>query len=81
MFISKVEKIKLTSSVMDLLATVQKLDNDIIYLKAKIKTLEDKAPKKKRNMSAEGRAKMSQIMKERHAKIKLEKEYVKQNNH
>jgi hypothetical protein len=33
-----------------------------------------KKPRKKRTMSPEGRAKMSQIMKDRHAKAKLEKQ-------
>jgi hypothetical protein len=42
MFISKVEKLKLISSMMDLMATVQKLDSEVIYLKGKIKTLEGK---------------------------------------
>jgi len=34
----------------------------------------EKKPRKKHTMSAEGRAKMSQIMKDRHAKAKLEKQ-------
>ena len=36
--------------------------------------LVEKKPRKKHTMSAEGRAKMSRIMKERHAKAKLEKQ-------
>jgi hypothetical protein len=74
MFISKVEKLKLISSMMDLMATVQKLDSEVIYLKGKIKALEGGEKKKKHTMTPEGRAKMSQMMKERHAKIKQEKQ-------
>lgn len=79
MFISKVEKLKLISSMMDLTATVHQLDTEIIFLKAKIKTLEGKTPetkkpRKKHTMSPEGRARMSQMMKERHAKNKQEKQ-------
>ena len=79
MFISKVEKLKLISSMMDLTATVHQLDTEIIFLKAKLKTLEGKTPeakkpRKKHIMSPETRARMSQMMKERHAKNKQEKQ-------
>jgi len=74
MFISKIEKLKLISGMMDLVATVQKLDNEVIYLKGKLKVLEGGGEKRKRTMSPEGKAKMSRIMKERHAQKKLEKE-------
>jgi hypothetical protein len=76
MFISKMEKLKLISGIMDLMATVQKLDSEIIYLKGRIKALEGgNKERKKRTISEETRAKMSQMMKARHAKNKMEKEY------
>jgi hypothetical protein len=81
MFISKVEKLKLISSMMDLTATVHQLDTEIIFLKAKIKTLEghkkEAKPKKTRKqstMSAEGRARIGAAVKAYHAKKKLEKQ-------
>ena len=81
MFISKVEKLKLISSMMDLTATVHQLDTEIIFLKAKLKTLESqpkevkpKKPRKKWTMSAEGRAKVSAAVKARHAQKQLEKQ-------
>lgn len=76
MFISQADKKRIEQSIMDLLAVTDRLNNQVFYLSAKIKVLEGvgKEPKKKRTMSPEGRAKMSKIMKERHAKNKLEKE-------
>jgi hypothetical protein len=81
MFISKVEKLKLISSMMDLMATVQKLDSEVIYLKGKIKTLEgqtkeakQKKPRKQSTMSAEGRARIGAAVKAYHANKKLEKQ-------
>ena len=73
MFISKLEKKGIENSIKVLESVVEKLRFEVIYLSAKVKILEEDEPKKKRTMSAEGRAKMSQMMKERHAKMKLEK--------
>ena len=76
MFISSKEKASIEQTIGGLLVAVDRLNNEVLYLKAKIKVLEGKGQeqKKKRTMSPEGRAKMSKIMKERHAKNKLEKE-------
>ena len=81
MFISKIEKLKLITGMMDLMATVQKLDSEVIFLKAKIKAFEGgktppKKPRKKSTMTAESRAKISAAVRARHAKKKLERENV-----
>jgi len=81
MFISKIEKLKLITGMMDLMATVQKMDSEVIFLKAKIKALEGgktppQKPKKQSTMSAEGRAKISAAVKAYHANKKLERENV-----
>jgi len=73
MFISKLEKRGIEVSIKVLESAVEKLRFEVIYLTAKVKILEEDEPKRKRTMSPEGRAKMSQMMKERHAKMKLEK--------
>ena len=75
MFISSKEKASIEQTIGGLLVAVDRLNNEVLYLKAKIKVLEGKGQeqKKKRTMSPEGRAKMSQMMKERHAKKKMEK--------
>lgn len=73
MFISRTEKANIERTIAGLLATVQKMNDDIVYLSAKVKVLEGGGAKKKRTMSPEARAKISQMMKERHAKNRLEK--------
>jgi len=72
MFISKVEKLKLIAGMIDLTATIQKLDSEVIFLKAKIKTLEGKKPAKK-PMSEAQRAKQREYAKRYKAKKQLEK--------
>lgn len=79
MFISKAEKINIQNAIEGLRFSLADANTEILYLKAKIKVLEGKAPetkkpRKKHTMSPEVRAKMSQIMKDRHAKKKLEKQ-------
>ena len=76
MFISRADKDRIEQNIRGLMMSIERLNNEIVYLTARIKLLEGskQEPKKKRTMSPEGRAKMSQIMKERHAKNKLEKE-------
>ena len=73
MFISKLEKRGIEASIKVLESIVDKLNTEVVYLSAKIKILDEEVRGKKRTMSPEQRAKMSQMMKERHAKIKLEK--------
>ena len=79
MFISNAEKNQMRESITYLLAETSRVKSEILFLTAKIKVLEGKAPetkkpRKKHTMSPEVRAKMSQIMKDRHAKKKLEKQ-------
>ena len=73
MFITKLEKRGIETSIRLLESIVEKLNTEVIYLNAKIKVLDEEVRGKKRTMSPEGRAKMSQMMKDRHAKMKLEK--------
>jgi hypothetical protein len=65
MFISKLEKRGIEVSIKVLESVVEKLRFEVIYLSAKVKILEGDEPKKRRTMSPEGRAKMSQMMKAR----------------
>ena len=76
MFISSNERIQLRNDIEALAKIVNDMTAEILYLSAKVKALQGSKPepKKKRAMSPEGRAKMSKIMKERHAKNKLEKQ-------
>jgi hypothetical protein len=79
MFISSTEKINIQNAIESLRFSLADATTEILYLKAKVKALEGKAPetkkpRKKHTMSPEVRAKMSQIMKDRHAKKKLEKQ-------
>jgi hypothetical protein len=76
MFISKLEKLKLISGIMDLMATVQRLDSEIIYLKARIKTLEGKKPVVKKKSTAEQRAKQREYARRYYAKKQSEKKNV-----
>ena len=69
MFISSTEKINIQNAIESLRFSLADATTEILYLKAKIKALEGKAPetkkpRKKHTMSPEVRAKMSQIMKE-----------------
>ena len=57
--------------MIDLTATIQKLDSEVIFLKAKIKTLEGKKPAKK--MTEAQRAKQREYAKRYKAKKQLEK--------
>ena len=63
MFISKVEKLKLISSMMDLTATIQQMDIEIIFLKARIKFLETKKIKVKKPLTEEQRIKQREYAK------------------
>ena len=76
MFISNSERIQLHKDIEGLKILVKAMDAQIIFLMAKVKVLEGawQEKKKKHTMSAESRAKMSQMMKDRHAKKKMEKE-------
>jgi predicted RNase H-like nuclease (RuvC/YqgF family) len=74
MFISKVEKLKLISSMMDLMATVQKLDNEVIYLKGKIKALEGAKKPAKKPMSEAQRIKQREYAKRYKARKLQEKQ-------
>jgi len=78
MFISSKEKVHIQNAIESLRFGLADATTEILYLKAKIKVLEGKTtepkkPRKKHTMSPEGRARMSQMMKDRHAKNKLEK--------
>lgn len=82
MFISKAEKNHLLGQVKIISSLVKDMSlaaSEITMLKAKIRVLEGKVPepkkpRKKHTMTPETRARMSQIMKDRHAKNKLEKQ-------
>jgi hypothetical protein len=73
MFISRKEKASIEQTIGGLLVAIDRLNNEVLFLSAKIKILENVGEKKKRTMSPEARAKMSQMMKDRHAKNRLEK--------
>jgi hypothetical protein len=73
MFISRKEKASIEQTIGGLLVAIDRLNNEVLFLSAKIKVLEGGSEKKKRTMSPEARAKMSQMMKDRHAKNRLEK--------
>jgi hypothetical protein len=73
MFISRKEKASIEQTIGGLLVAIDRLNNEVLFLSAKIKVLEGVGEKKKRTMSPEARAKMSQMMKDRHAKNRLEK--------
>ena len=73
MFISRKEKASIEQTIGGLLVAIDRLNNEVLFLSAKIKILENVGKKKKRTMSPEARAKMSQMMKDRHAKNRLEK--------
>ena len=79
MFISNADKQYLIDQVKALVKDMSLAASEITVLKAKIKVLEGKVlepkkPRKKHTMTPEGRARMSQMMKDRHAKNKLEKQ-------
>jgi len=76
MFISNTERVQLRKDLDQMSKLFNDMNNDMIYLIARIKVLEGEKnpPKRKRTMTPEGKAKMSQMMKDRHAKKKLEKE-------
>jgi hypothetical protein len=75
MFISNLERIQIRKDIEEIAKTVNDMNAEILFLTAKVKTLEygKKVVKKTSGMTLEGRAKMSQMMKDRHAKNKLEK--------
>ena len=73
MFISRKEKASIEQTIGGLLVAIDRLNNEVLFLNAKVKVLEGGGAKKKRTMSPEARAKMSQMMKDRHAKNRLEK--------
>ena len=76
MFISNTERIQLRKDLDQMSKLFNDMNNDMIYLIARIKVLEGEKnpPKRKRTMTPEGKAKMSQMMKDRHAKKKLEEQ-------
>ena len=79
MFISSTEKINIQNAIESLRFSLADANTEILYLKAKVKALEGKAPeakkpKKQSTMSAEGRARIGAAVKAYHAKKKLEKE-------
>lgn len=76
MFISNQERLHFKQSIEKLFRLLDGMITDTIELRARIKVLEgtQQQKKKKRNMSPENRAKMSQMMKARHAKKKMEKQ-------
>ena len=76
MFISNAERIQLRKDLDQMSKFFNDMNNDMIYLIARIKVLEGEKnpPKRKRTMTPEGKAKMSQMMKDRHAKKKLEEQ-------
>lgn len=76
MFIPTAERIQLRKDLDQMARLFNDMNTDMLLLIARIKVLEaDKPPpKKKRTLSPEGRARMSQMMKDRHAKNKLEKQ-------
>jgi hypothetical protein len=76
MFISNTERIQLRKDLDQMSKLFNDMNNDMVYLIARIKVLEGEKnpPKRKRTMTPEGKAKMSQMMKDRHAKKKLERE-------
>lgn len=80
MFISKTEKEHLLDQVKLISALIKDMSlaaTEITMIKAKVKVLEgikEQQPKRKHTMTPEGRAKMSQMMKDRHAQKKLEKQ-------
>lgn len=73
MFISNKERDQIQKDIQSIGKMLNDMNAEILYLTAKIKVLEGNA-KKKKGMSPESRAKMSTMMKERHAKKKMEKE-------
>ena len=76
MFISNTERIQLRKDLDQMSKLFNDMNNDMIYLIARIKVLEGEKnpPNRKRTMTPEGKAKMSQMMKDRHAKKKLEEQ-------
>jgi hypothetical protein len=86
MFISKAEKKQLQNTFELLQAQIKMVKNDIsmqrefidnqreIIKKILVQLEPPKKPRKKHTMTPEGRARMSQMMKDRHAKIKMEKQ-------
>jgi len=76
MFISNTERIQLRKDLDQMSRLFNDMNNDMVYLIARIKVLEGgkTPPKKKKGMTPEGRARVSAAVKAYHAKKKLEKE-------
>jgi hypothetical protein len=79
MFISNTERVQLRKDLDQMSKLFNDMNNDMIYLIARIKVLEGKTPETKKprkpsTMSAEGRARIGAAVKAYHAKKKLEKE-------
>ena len=79
MFISNTERVQLRKDLDQMSKLFNDMNNDMIYLIARIKVLEGKKalpkkPKKQSTMSAEGRARIGAAVKAYHAKKKLEKQ-------
>lgn len=79
MFISNTEKTQIHNGIKSLAKMVSDLNINAVVLAAKVKALSSGQPRKKqKGMSPEGKAKMSAMMKERHAKRKLEAQAAKE---
>jgi len=76
MFISNTERVQLRKDLDQMSKLFNDMNNDMVYLIARIKVLEGgKTPsKKKSGMTPEGRAKVGAAVRAYHAKKKLEKE-------
>jgi hypothetical protein len=78
MFISNAEKEKINEGITLLCAEVAKLKTDIVYLKAKIKVLENNpAPKPKKVKTLEQKAKQREYMRRYKAKKAAEAKLAK----
>lgn len=76
MFISRADKDRIEQSIMDLLVATDRLNNEVLYLSAKIKVLEAKKikqPKVKKQMTEAQRAKQREYAKRYQAKKRMEK--------
>ena len=76
MFISQADKKRIEQSIMDLLVATDRLNNEIVYLNAKIKVLESKkvnSAKPKKQMTEAQRAKQREYAKRYQAKKRMEK--------
>jgi hypothetical protein len=76
MFISRADKDRIEQSIRGLLMATDRLNNEVVYLNAKIKALEAnrvKQPKAKKQMTEAQRAKQREYAKRYQAKKRMEK--------